>query len=464
MPEASAHNYPDVFGFITDSERFAAGPVQVALATRPRSVKAGRQFEVIMLVQNISDAPVDVTVKLQLPPKDQKGQKGRFITGQDSLIVGLQPAEVGYVTLPMSTMPDTAIGSDYMIGMEISAKATSKGERVRSQSGGATFNPSSVSADRREKLANLKKVKFSAQKRRGLLRGGTALETPISVIQGKIGQRPDLQPGWQSLWTMEDQDDANLLLDKYGALMRQRVIPGMKPERMFEPLHQQVVMRFRRSGYKLTKAESLCATRLLMAIINYAAGTGDGTVAAGSYDVMSILRNRERDRTRLEKQRLISDEPLEEPELPNWATAYMQLLAKDERMARVPHRVLPELLFDDLLFDALTYGLRIVERDSGVGLGDDEEMAQFARVVMEKLVTKGEMDFSHAYLPWIMGGLIVTDETLVGDERLTDVMKDLRFMVEEREREHDEDNDAIFEMATTVMENTLKKYGMLNNR
>lgn len=461
MADTHITNYPDVFGYITTADRQNIGPVQVALATRPRTVKAGRQFEVIMLIQNATDAKADVTVDLQLPQKDHKGQRGRFISGQTRLMVSLQPAEVGYAVLPMATMPDTAIGSDYMVGMEVSARTTSKGGRVRGQAGGAAFNPGTVSDEKRQRIEDLTQLSFSTQKR-GMLRGNT-LETPINVIQGKIGQRPELQPGWVSLWTLDDQNDLELLLDKYAGLLRHNVLPGLKRERLYQPLAQKTFARFKASGYTLTKEEAVTATRLLLVALELATGQADG-VSAANLDVMGVLRRRERDRARIEKARLIDEDVEMESHLPNWAVGYLQLLAKDERLARVPHKVIPELLYDELLSDALFFAMHIVERDGGESLGDDEEMRRFTALVMEKLAVKGEMDFTHAYLPWIMGGIIVTDKALIGEEKLADAVRQMRFMVDERARERDEDNEPVFDMASRIMDQTLKKYGMLNNR
>ncbi|PJF26758.1 MAG: hypothetical protein CUN52_15400 [Phototrophicales bacterium] len=63
-----------------------------------------------------------------------------------------------------------------------------------------------------------------------------------------------------------------------------------------------------------------------------------------------------------------------------------------------------------------------------------------------------------------MGGIIVTDQVLMHQEQLADVMKEMRTMVEEREAERNDDNDAVFRMAEFVLAQTLKKYGMLDNR
>ena len=45
-------NYPDILGYATGGQRISINGLQVALATAPRIVKAGRGFQVIFLAQN----------------------------------------------------------------------------------------------------------------------------------------------------------------------------------------------------------------------------------------------------------------------------------------------------------------------------------------------------------------------------------------------------------------------------
>lgn len=459
MADKSNIAYPDVFGYITDTERVTVGVVQVALATRPRIVQAGRQFEVIILMQNASDSPADVTVTLQLPEKDHAGKKGRFITGQDRLVVGLGAAEVGFAMLPMSTMPDCAIGENYMIGMDIAVKVTNpKANRVRPNNGGVVFNPQKVTEDAQKNLEDLKKLKFSTQKR-GFLRS-TVIETPITVMEGKLAKPPSLNPQWVSLWTLDNQQDHDILLEKYGEILRLKVLPSLKKELVYPPILEKVRETFRKAGYPLSPVESSCVARLMTLILEFAhPHSKHGSLAAGEFDVSNMFKMREKDK----KARVLETSEIHVA-LPKWLQGYLKILAQDERMGGVAPKAIPHFLFDDLLMDALGYAFRLVQRDSGENLGSDEEMAEFSEVIIEKLKTKGEMNFSYAYLPLVLGGIVVTDMVLFHDEKLADVMKEMRTMIEAREDERADDNEAVFRMSEFVLAQTLKKYGMLDNR
>ncbi|MCU0480154.1 MAG: hypothetical protein MUE54_02950 [Anaerolineae bacterium] len=459
MADKSNITYPDVFEYITDADRITVGVVQVALATRPRIVQAGRQFEVILLMQNASDSPADVTVTLQIPEKDHAGKKGRFIAGQDRLVVGLGAAEVGFAMMPMSTMPDCAVGENYMIGMDIAVKVSNpKANRVRPNSGGAVFNPQKATEEAQKQIEELRKLKFSTQKR-GFLRS-TVIETPITVMEGKLAKPPSLNPQWISLWTLENQQDSTILLDKYEEILKLKVLPSLKKELVYPPILEKVKDVFRKAGYPLSPIESACVARLMTLILEFAhPHSKHGSLIAGEFDVSNMFKMREKDK----KARVLETAEIQTA-LPKWLQGYMKILVQDERMGGVAPKAIPHFLFDDLLADALGYAFRLVERDSGENLGSDEERAEFADDIIKKLKTKGEMNFSYAYLPLVLGGIIVTDMVLFHNEKLTDIMKDMRTMVEDRESERDDNNEAVFRMSEFVLAQTLKKYGMLDNR
>jgi hypothetical protein len=85
-------NYPDVLGAITGGARCNIGVAQAALAVRPRVVRAGRPFEIILLLQNASGVDVDVTMTLHLPEVDAQKQRGKFVSKTTRLVIGMASA------------------------------------------------------------------------------------------------------------------------------------------------------------------------------------------------------------------------------------------------------------------------------------------------------------------------------------------------------------------------------------
>lgn len=446
MAEQTTTNYPDVLGYVTDAARHSVGVVQVAMAVRPHLVRAGRPFEVIMLIQNTADVAVDVNVTLQMPEKDAAGKKGRFITSKERLVVAVQPAEVGYITLPTSSLPDTTVSNDYTVGMDIKVKLQNKFNKVRLPPGGGEFDPKSLKPDKRQHLEELKKLKFSAVKRGGLFRGDV-LETKFGIMAGKVGTLTDLNPGWVSLWTLEDQRDDALLIEKYREALRLRVLPSLKRDAVYLPLLEKTRERFQNGGYPLNTAEVAFIARLLTLILEFAsaAETGHGALAAGPFDILTAITRKR-----------LPGEPL--PALPNWTSTLLRAISRDERIARVAPKAVAHFAYDDLLMDAVKYAFQQVEVASGENLGTPEEMVEYAEHIIAKLDNQ-DMTFTFAYMPLILGGVLIYDHMLVKDETLADVMDQARGLLEYRENERTSENEPVFALAHQIIDQALSKYG-----
>lgn len=442
-------NYPDLLGYITGGERYNIGVVQLALAVRPRVVRAGRPFEVIMLVQNASDVNVDVNVRLHIPDRDVNKKKGRFVAPVDQLVVGLQPAEVGYVVLPMSCLPDTGISADYRVGMELNAKPLGKPQRIRLPEGGGLFEPNSLDEATREKVDDLKPLKFSASKRSSLR--GTVLETAFSVMSGRVGALVDLKPGWVSLWSLRDHLDDRMLLLRYMETMKDVVLPALNRNTVYKPLLAETIKRFETINFPLKPIEATFIAKLLTLIVEYAAPQqathgSHGYLAAGSYNLMPLLT----------AERLASDEPVV---LPRWASGMLRAIVRDERAARYPVQALVRFLYDDLIYDAAVHAFHVIETATGEDLGNDSEIDSYVEQLLRMLSGDVPINFTHAYLPLILGGILIYDRVLLGDEKLGELLDEMREILAERRPDLTSDSEPIYNMAAQLIEQAMMKYG-----
>ena len=448
-------NFPDVLGYVTDSERQTIGPVQVTLATRPRSVQAGQPFTVVILLQNTVDSHIDVGVSLQLPEKDAGGKKGNFTTKKQRLVVGVEATEVGFIRWPVSCNLKTAPGDDYVLGIEITPRVLNKkANPIRLPEGGGRFSPDTVEEKARQQLEVLRQLEFSTGRRSGFMRSSNMLETSFKVVAGKINKPLNADPQWVCIWALGKQSDAEPLIAQYGELMRVKVLPALKRQRLYEPLLEKTKERFQAAQYPLTESEASAIARLLTLVLEFG-NSGDliaqGGAPAGAYHVQSILSTK----------RLPGE--IEERNMPRWAKAFLQAIAKDERVAGVPEKVIPAIAYDALLYDALMYSFQIVERDSGEDLGTSEEMAAYSEQVLKSLSPEGAMNFSYTYLPLVLGGIMTTDLMLMKGERLAEVMREIVHVIENRYDEHTEESDPIFHIAERLLEQTLRKYGILDS-
>ncbi|NWF70385.1 MAG: hypothetical protein HXY40_14960 [Chloroflexi bacterium] len=452
MADEAVINYPDLLGYVTGGARCNVSIVQVALALRPRVVKAGRSFEVLLLTQNASDADVDVTATMSIPETDSAKKKGRFVTKAARLVVGLKPAEVGYVVLPVSTLPDTAIGADYKIGVEIKAtpllKGSAKPMRVRLPEGGE-FEPTHIAAETLKKLDELKGLTFVTQARSRL--APNTLETNLSVMSGKLGEIVDFKPGWVSLWTLRDHQDDRLLLYRYRDAMLNQVLPKLKRARLFQPLLDATSARFEKAGYPLKPIEAQFVAKLLTLLLEYASPSevsagGHGGLAAGNYNLLPLL-----DQSRLADPRPIT--------VPHWCRAFLRTMTQEANAANHPVEVIARLLYPELLRDALLYAFQLIEQNTGEELGSEEEMRTYGETVLAMLAGERKLDFIHAYMPLVLGGLLIFDSVIMPGEKLDELVNATKRMLEERAAEKNADNELVFSVGGRLLDRAIMKYG-----
>jgi hypothetical protein len=453
MPEEIVLNYPDVLGAITGGTRLNNSVVQLALAVRPRVVRAGRPFEVILLVQNASDADIDMTATLQLPEQDAARQKGRFVTKAARLVVGLKPAEVGYVVLPVSCLPDTAPSAEYKVGLDVKVAPAKTGTRplgkpkqVRDPKGGAPFEDKNLSEETRKHIEELKGLQFQVNKR---LTG--AIETTFSVMSGKLGAITDLKPGWVSLWTLKDHHDDRLLLHRFASDLKDKVLPKLKRVRVYEPLLAAVKDRFEKGGYPLHDAEASVVARTLTLLLEYAAPSdiaaegNHGGIEAGMYSIAPLLT----------PQRLAEPRPIV---LPHWTTAYLRFVSDQPRGLEHPVELITRRLMDDLLRDAITYTFGLVEQQTGEELGDESEIQIYGEQVIERF-NAGTLDFTHAFMPLVLGSILIFDSVIMKEERLDQLAAAIGEIADERRGERSDETEAVFELLDKVIDLALSRYG-----
>lgn len=438
-------NYPDVLGAITGGARVNIGVIQAAVALRPRVIWAGRAFEVIVLLQNASDVDVDVIATLKLPEQDVKKQRERFVTKSKRLLVGLKPAEVGYVALPAMTLADAAPSDLYRIEVELEVKPLAKPSRIRSADGGGAFDPDLLYEDKRLLYDELKDLIFSTKK----LLGRNVLEVPLPVMPGRVGQLVDFKPGWVSLCRLGDYRDVRPMLHRYGDVFITQVLPHLKRNELYKPLLQQTTHRWQAAGFDLQGAELVLITKLMTIILEYATPneTAHGYIAAGEYAIKPLL---ERSPLSLEAS----------PALPNWFAAMLRAVDEDPNAAAHPVGYIDHALYDEVLRDAIMHGFDLVENATGEDLGTRSEMELYAQEIIDALHRQKTVEISRIYLPLILGGVLISERLPVSKETPHDLLVDIAQRVEMRREQAHENEYPIYDMAMDIINRTGMKYGI----
>lgn len=446
-------NFPDILGYVSKNLRADFGPVQAVMALAPNPVKAGRAVTVVVVLQNVVDAPVEVLTTLEVPERDLDGKPKRFIAKSQRLAIGMQAAEVGMVTLPVTTMPVTVPGI-YKLSISLSAKLNGRASRIRKQDGGGAVSMAVLPRQQQQQIETLKKLRyFGAVQRKGGLfgGGGQVLEAALKVEEGTIGAVVDLKADYRTLWARHDlREDPRVLLERHKTAVLEHLLPSLDRTRLLEPLTQHTLARFRDAGYGLSDVEASLIARLMVHIVEYAC-TGEQThgrtyLPRSEYEVAPLLQRQTKS--------------LAAPIRLNWLDAILRLMDDDDRIARFATKFLPERCYDPLLHDTLLYAMHAVEAAAGIELGTDDELEKAAEDWMTKLQDGGPLTFADVYLPLVVAGIALHDDIVLPEENIKTLQVEIQRLLSNRAEERTEDNAALFEITRDVTQKALFKYGL----
>ncbi|NWG16220.1 MAG: hypothetical protein HXY41_06250 [Chloroflexi bacterium] len=386
MQTTGAPRYPDILGTLTGGERFDAGLVQLALAVRPRVTRAGRVFEVILLMQNCADTGLEIRGKLLLPETDALDKPERFVAQSEPLSVILRPAEAGYTTLPVQVLPDAAPGGAYKVAVAVEFQPVGEPAAVR-QIASAPYHylPPETSA----RLLELKSLAFSTA-RRGLF--GSVIEAPFGVLPPQIIPAP--QPDYISLWSPGDSTDARPLLERHGQTLRQLILPQISREALLPPLLEKTSAVFASAGYTLHAAEAHFIAGLLAAVLDMAHTPRADYPGQEIYSVGRLL----------EQGWPLDGSPIP---LPDWCRALLVRLDENLESARSLPALLAGPLYSDVLRDAIAHGFNLLHLVAPQELGSEDDKRAYGEQLVEILEQPAlTLSFVDVYLPLALGGII----------------------------------------------------------
>ena len=435
-------DYSDILGYITKGARLTLNGVQVALAVNPRVVRAGMPFHALLLAQNTTNGPVELSVTLSLPARDIRRPTGYFAAPKEPTVVRMRPAEVGYLLMPVVCHPETPAGDNHKLGMAVAVKPTPKAQTLRPESGGSPVDPKHLNQKRRAALEKLREFEFSITKRR--LR--EELEAPFKVIQGLRQQSENSSKGgWFSLWNMAEDAPSSLLLKFYGEALRRQVFPQIKKAAMFEPLCKATETRFREAGYPLKPLETIYIAKLLTLIVHMADPGDDAFDHLGSqnFNVASLLNG----------------DIADDVSLPRWFEGLVRGIAFNEQtLTNIPSYISTRL-YDALVRDASPFAFESIQKITGEDMGSEEEIRDYTDRLIKLLHEPKGMDFAHTYLPLVMGGAIVFDRVVVPGEKLEDTLRGMSEVLAMRDAEWSDDNDLVFLMMKELVNRSLRLFG-----
>ncbi|MFP4323412.1 MAG: hypothetical protein ACLFTK_13240, partial [Anaerolineales bacterium] len=123
---------PDILGTISPQRALlGAGIVQVAAGVYPRNIALDAPFQVLVLLQNATDRPVNTKLKLMPPRRAANGQRASFFMPRATYEHTLEPLEVAIVYLPLVATPPTMPDQQYPLQVQCLAQTLPDATLVR---------------------------------------------------------------------------------------------------------------------------------------------------------------------------------------------------------------------------------------------------------------------------------------------------------------------------------------------
>lgn len=425
MSDQQTTNYPDVLGGFTRGARVNLDVIQAAIAMHPAQVSGGNIAEVVLLLQNASDGDIDVTIKLAVPDRDQAKQKDQFKLKSDRVACGLEPAQVGFVLIPVYVAPTTKPGTDYEITATLDVKRVSKKPaRVRHPDGGGKISAQHMDPDALEHIKKLRPLAFGIETAGRKNRLQTTLTVlPSGTHQETLGSAQSAS--WTSLWTLRN------LADDYAIAQRvwkpaQTAIGLMTRDTLFMPLLKATQERFQAAGYPLLPPEVIFITKVLMLVLEM--GVTEPTPAAPR------------------------------PSWPRWFTHLCRALVREPALATQVEPVVTRLLYPHLIYDAVMYGFASVSNVTKEDFGDVEETSGYAQELVDGLENQQGIDVVRVYLPLIMAGVIAGARVTMPREQLRETVFTLSKALEKRQPERTEANGFVFDITRQLIERAMDTF------
>jgi hypothetical protein len=101
----------------------------------------------------------------------------------------------------------------------------------------------------------------------------------------------------------------------------------------------------------------------------------------------------------------------------------------------------------------------MIKTVTGEDLGSEQDIEEYAEQLAHMLNEKQHLDFTHVYLPLILGGVIIYDRVVVPGETVNDSLVGISTALDERTYERNKDTEIVFAMAETLISRALQKYG-----
>jgi hypothetical protein len=259
-----AIEYPDILGEVTPArQRFEAGAVQYVSSLSREAMASGEVTELVLFLQSVVDAPMEVTLKLNVPMRvgGLRSRPTQLQIGELETTVPLKPAEVGELRIPIQTSVETPL-TTYEIKFEITGTPQASANRIRAQQNTGRLGETILRDTVGLSLASTIGVGFTA-------RPANKLSSKFKVTdEGESTQEIDLSPTFTSIWTLEDWDLQHRASREVNE-RRAYIMPYLAPEAIYVPLLDESRNSFADAEIVLHVGEAIALAKILTRTVSY---------------------------------------------------------------------------------------------------------------------------------------------------------------------------------------------------
>ncbi len=380
---SQAMQCPDILGQLSDERLVVEDVLQCALGVFPATTAIDRPVEVLLLVQNMTNAPLALNLTVRTPIRDVDGGLVNLFTAKPHIPLTLPAAECGMVHIPVIPQLPTRVGVHYPVRLEIDTTCAERFRVIRPALGGPAPSLLAISQFR---LAVLRDIAFSAQSP-----AANQLEVTFEVLPGQLPpQLSAPEPRYEPLWTLHNLEEESQQI--------QAVAPDalafantLSRATLFNPLLDRTVTIFAQAGLPLHPGESMFITRALIYVLEDGLELEQGFSKAESY----------------------------------WFRRLCRLMVSDREVLNNIGQLV-NLLHTAIVQDAVLLGFHQVAQITRADFGDERERADYAARLVAALEGRVPVALEHIYVPLVMMSLMLHGNVVLPGENLWNSLDDLK--------------------------------------
>lgn len=254
-----AVSYPDIIGeYVAKPERYAAGGLQYAGYFEPAQIGLGQVAHLYLFLQNTLNVPLAVELSVSTPKSGGflRGGKEMLAIGEPEIKARLEEAEVGILTLPVTTTEHTGAG-EYSLSVEVKATPEGKGQRVRPPKSATQLENTFI-----DNLAGLGLVSVLGATYNEKSVKKASFELVVTDEDEEPVDNPNLKHTFSSAWTIQNGQYLHQAIQELNS-RQVKLKNELSLEALFVSLYAESTLKFADAGMPLRVGEAIILGKIL---------------------------------------------------------------------------------------------------------------------------------------------------------------------------------------------------------